>query len=72
MVVLFWVKRPTNKLVKETGPRFIVSAERLGEWRIEPATLELQGQHSSHGATTSPVKQQWLVLQETFTQTLSR
>ena len=48
VVVVFSDKRPTNNYVMETGPRFIVSSERLDERRIELATLGLQSQHTNH------------------------
>ena len=32
----------------------LVSSERLEEWRIEPATLGLQGQHSNHWTLAAP------------------
>ena len=35
----------------ETGPRFIVSSDSLGERTIEPATLEWKDQHSNQCAT---------------------
>ena len=53
--MVFLVKRPTNNLVMETGPRVKVSSKRLEEQGIEPATPGLQDSHANHCAMPAPI-----------------